>query len=207
VRKAAAKALGNLGDERAIEALAKHLPVYDTLGGADTTREAALTALEKIVGDEVLEWCMTRDQVHAWVSCKCSKCGKVLHKWTHGKCSSCGIIRRHTCQFTDLHTAIKYKDEVDLEEIRNLCRNGLVNVGDEEDFTPLMAASRKDGGLPIVKLLLEFGANINAESTRGTSALSMAALHGKQDIVEYLIAHGARGGFTIRSTSGESRRY
>jgi HEAT repeat protein len=209
MREYAAKELCDLGDERAAKALEKllALPVIKATGesGEPRARMWALRALQKIVGDEVLEWCGTRDQVHSWVSCRCSKCGKILHKWTHGKCSSCGIIRRYACEFTDLHYAIRH--DADLEEIRELCRNGLVNVGDEEGFTPLMKASGSEGSLAIVKLLLEFGADINAKSVKGTSALSMAALHDQQDVVEYLIAHGARGGFTVRSTSGESRRY
>jgi hypothetical protein len=132
-------------------------------------------------------------------------CGQTGHTWRHGKCARCGVIRRHYCEFTDLHMAIT--PSADLSAIRDLCRNGLVNVGDEEGFTPLMKASGSEGSLAIVEVLIEFGANVNAESKKGTSALSMAALHDKQDVVQYLRAHGAKGGFAVRriSSDGESR--
>jgi ankyrin repeat protein len=104
-----------------------------------------------------------------------------------------------------LHLAINPLSN--LNEIRGFCSNGLVNIGDEQNFTPLMKASGSEGSLALVKLLLELGADINAESTRGTSALSMAALHNKQDVVQYLIARGARGGFTLRSTDGTVKYY
>ena len=85
-----------------------------------------------------------------------------------------------------------------LQEIKELCLNELVNVGDEEGFTPLMKASGKEGSLEIVVLLVEMGANINAHSKNRTSALSMAALHGKDDIYNFLIANGAKVDFVIR---------
>jgi ankyrin repeat protein len=94
------------------------------------------------------------------------------------------------------------RPDADLGEIRDLCLNGLVNVGDEVKFTPLMKASGSEGSLAIVRLLVDLGADINAESTRGTTALSMAALHDKQDVADFLIQHGAKGGFTVRSSRG-----
>lgn len=197
VRKAAAETLGNLGDERAIDPLATLLPIY-TLGEGDESRarQAAFSALQKIVGDEVLGWCMSRGTTHALVNCKCSSCGKTFHNWTHGKCLTCGIIHRHYCEFTDLHMAIS--PQADLNTIRELCRNGLVNVGDEQGFTPLMKASGKEGNLEILKLLVECGADINAQSVRGTTALSMAALHNKKDVAEYLTDRGAIVDFVVR---------
>lgn len=138
----------------------------------------------------------TRDEAHDFVCCKCSRCGKEIHKWTHGKCSACGIIRRHYCKFTDLHLAIH--PTANLNDIRDLCLSGLVNVGDEEDWTPLMKASGKDGNLAIVKLLIELGANINARSNRDTTAASMAALHGKQDVLDFLITKGVVIDFIVR---------
>ena len=109
---------------------------------------------------------------------------------------SCGKIHRHYCGFTDLHMAIKYN--ADLQEIRDLCLNGLVNIGDEEGFTPLMKASGNEGSLEIVKLLVSLGADINAPSRRGTTALSMAALHSKHDVTEFLISRGGVVDFVVR---------
>lgn len=106
------------------------------------------------------------------------------------------MIHRHHCGFTDLHLAIS--ENADINGIRLLCSNGLANIGDEEDWTPLMKASGKEGNLAIVKLLVESGADINARSKKGTTALSMAALHNKQEVAEYLTGHGAVVDFTLR---------
>jgi Ankyrin repeats (many copies)/HEAT repeats/PBS lyase HEAT-like repeat len=209
VREEAAKELCELEDVRSVEALEKlMLPVRAVSGesGEPRARTWAQRALQSLIGDKVLEWCKSRTETHAWVGCKCSTCGTIVHRWQHGKCSGCGMIRR-IAGFTDLHRAIC--KNVDLDEIRNLCLNGLVNVGDEEGFTPLMKASGDEGNLEIVRVLVELGADINAESRCGTSPVSMAALHGKQNVVEYLKQHGAKGGFAVRtrSSSGESVKY
>jgi ankyrin repeat protein len=90
------------------------------------------------------------------------------------------------------------KKNADLDEIRNLCLNGLVNIGTDDNFTPLMKASGKDGSLEIVKILVEFGADIEAHSNNDTTALSMAVLHGKKAITEFLISHGGVIDFVVR---------
>jgi hypothetical protein len=228
VRRAqAAKALWFLGDQSATEALAElvMLPVsaeaeMDHIEGR--AKVAALRAIRS-KGD--------RRAVPALLKAVSSPCAKIRdeaiqtlkyfpdvvferpncakgHWFEHGKCGVCGLIRRHHSGFTDLHLAI-HKD-FSHYKIRMLCENGLVNIGDEVGFTPLMKAAGPEGNLTIVKLLVQLGADINAESRRGASALSMAALHDKQDVVQYLKECGAKGGFSIRtrSSSGDSvKRY
>jgi hypothetical protein len=137
-----------------------------------------------------------RNEGHKWNGCKCSQCGREEHNWEDGRCRACGRIMRNDFGWTALHGAI-HKD-ADLKKIRDLCLNKLVNVGDEEGWTPLMKASGNKGNLEIVKLLVEMGANINARSIKGTTALSMAKLHGNEDVAEYLIENGARVDFTLR---------
>ena len=55
----------------------------------------------------------------------------------------------------------------------------------EEGITFLMVAV-VTGNLEIVKLLVEYGADVNAESKYGDSALLTAGLNGFQDIADYL---------------------
>ncbi len=200
VREEAAHALCELGDARAAEALERiYLPVRHLEGGSGEPRARmwAKRALQKMIGDEVLLWCKSRNETHVSdSSCKCSACGTTSHSWKHGKCSHCGLVRRHYCNSTDLHLAIC--SNADLNEIRLLSRNGLVNMGDEEGFTPLMKASGKEGNLAIVKILIEESADVNVKSMRGTTALSMAALHGKNDVEEYLSSRGAVRDFVVR---------
>ncbi len=55
----------------------------------------------------------------------------------------------------------------------------------EEGITFLMVAV-STGKLEIVKLLVELGADVNAESIYGDSALLMAAFQSCQDMIDYL---------------------
>ena len=47
------------------------------------------------------------------------------------------------------------------------------------------------GSLPLVKLLVEHGANVNALSEDGNTALIYAATKGYSDIAKYLVEQGA----------------
>jgi hypothetical protein len=193
IRFTAVEVLGNIGDKRAGDGLVKLLNWKD-----EDTRicNKAFEALKKIFGNEVNNWCLSRSDTHKFINCTCTKCGIISHNWVHGKCSSCGKIKRFAFGQTELHYAIEEKENI--ERIRALCQNGLANIGDDNDFTPLMFACGPNGGLEIVKLLISFGADINTKSKRLTTALSMATLHGKQDIIDYLIDHDAKDNFTIR---------
>jgi ankyrin repeat protein len=57
--------------------------------------------------------------------------------------------------------------------------------------TPLMVACAYWCGVDMVKLLVENGAAVNAESQDGTTALMLAASNEKLDVVNYLLEHGA----------------
>ena len=60
--------------------------------------------------------------------------------------------------------------------------------------TPLMVACAYWCGVDMVKLLVENGAAINAQSQDGTTALMLAAQFEKLDVVNYLLEHGADAG-------------
>ncbi len=48
------------------------------------------------------------------------------------------------------------------------------------------------GHLPVVKLLLDSGANENFSNKKGTTALMRAAQEGRESVVSYLLEHGAQ---------------
>ncbi|KAI0270174.1 ankyrin repeat-containing domain protein [Russula aff. rugulosa BPL654] len=74
-----------------------------------------------------------------------------------------------------------------------------INDGDGNEETPLHWASRghdRDGSA--VRLLLEHGADVNAQSSSGLklTALHLAAEGGKQEVMRVLLEHGANVGLT-----------
>ena len=58
--------------------------------------------------------------------------------------------------------------------------------------TALMVACAYWCGLDMVKLLVQFHADVNAVATDGTTALMLAAQFEKLDVVNYLLQHGAK---------------
>ena len=81
-----------------------------------------------------------------------------------------------------------------LQKTQLLLEHGAeVNAKSDDLRTPLMIASRHPGGAPVVKLLLEHGANPNPNPKPETesSPLLEALTAGDVSIVELLLAHGA----------------
>jgi len=62
--------------------------------------------------------------------------------------------------------------------------------GSKGDCTPLIEAA-SNGFVDIVKLLLQHGANVNAQSSVGHTSLHRACSSGYDDVVELLIQHNA----------------
>jgi ankyrin repeat protein len=82
----------------------------------------------------------------------------------------------------------------DLEKTRVLLAHGAqVNVSSADFRTPLMIAARRPGGAPIVKLLLEHGANTmpNLHADTASSPLLEAATAGDAASFALLMQHGA----------------
>ena len=97
-------------------------------------------------------------------------------------------------------------DEYGTTVLMNVCRYGkdtgmgkfLLQQGAHSDSprspkgrTSLIVACAYYGDIPICSLLLSYGANINAVTLDGTTALMMAAHNAKAGLVEYLIKMGA----------------
>jgi ankyrin repeat protein len=82
----------------------------------------------------------------------------------------------------------------DLDKTRLLLDHGAdVNAKSDDLRTPLMIAARRPGGAPVVKLLLDHGANPNpnAKPESESSPLLEALTSGDSAIAELLIARGA----------------
>ncbi|PHM08954.1 ankyrin repeat domain-containing protein [Nostoc sp. 'Peltigera malacea cyanobiont' DB3992] len=82
-----------------------------------------------------------------------------------------------------------------LEVVKSLLSRGAqVNVTDDEGWTPLLRAFQKSGGDEIIKILINHSANVNVRGCGGESPLHIAVAQGNKNIVEFLLAHGAREG-------------
>ncbi len=82
-----------------------------------------------------------------------------------------------------------------LQVVESLLSSGAqVNLTDEQGFTPLLRALQTPHGDEIVRLLVTHGADVNVRYPYGTrsSALRMAMNQKNKDLVELLLAHGAR---------------
>ncbi len=66
-----------------------------------------------------------------------------------------------------------------------------VKIRDDSGSTPLMLAVRHQDNPAILKLLIELGAEVNARSNSGDSALHLALQRDRRDLGELLIAAGA----------------
>lgn len=95
-----------------------------------------------------------------------------------------------------------------IDESKPLVAEGLVtrrkvdvNARNAERETPLHRAV-ETGMLPLVKLLIEAGANLRARSATGETPLHLAALHAEPALAETLLAAGAEA--TVRNDAGET---
>ena len=93
----------------------------------------------------------------------------------------------------------------DVREVRSLLERG-ANVKARDNFhrTPLIAAAANWSGCDpdLVKLLLDHGADVNAQNRGGWTALAEAVWKGYVDVVALLLSRGASVG--IRAKDGRS---
>lgn len=92
---------------------------------------------------------------------------------------------------TELHHAAKRGD---LELVQKLLSsNGnlpAINEADEDGFTPIMYAA-KIGDVTIMTLLINKGADVNAQNKAGATALMLASKYGHFGTVKTLVNNGA----------------
>ncbi|MGI4791245.1 MAG: ankyrin repeat domain-containing protein [Janthinobacterium lividum] len=93
-----------------------------------------------------------------------------------------------------LHEAVRLGD---VKEVERLLDTGVevdaVMVEHEDGETPLMWAAGSSGHLSVAHLLLERGANVNAQNSGGWTALFNAACSNKPEMVTLLLECGADG--------------
>jgi ankyrin repeat protein len=74
--------------------------------------------------------------------------------------------------------------------VRFLCQHISIESKDRRQRTPLIVSSEA-GNSEVVEVLLNAGAQIDAKSDKGGSALAWAATHGHVEVMKLLIRHGA----------------
>lgn len=95
--------------------------------------------------------------------------------------------RRNDANATALMWAVD-----NLEKARVLIAHGAdANARSSDGRTPIAIAASKAGAAPIVKFLLEHGANPDPAGPTDTAALRQAATAGDADVMQLLIDHGA----------------
>ena len=89
-----------------------------------------------------------------------------------------------------LHVAVKRGD---IEKVQSILSEGAdANSKDHAGWRPIHEAMREgENALRIILLLVDHGADINAQSDSGNTALHDAAAYMSQEIIEYLIKSGA----------------
>ena len=117
-----------------------------------------------------------------------------------------GLLPGHTGERTALHHAVGGRHE---EAVRLLLERGAdPDVRDEgDDATPLHFAAEQNN-LPVIRLLVEAGADTVGEGTwHELDVLGWATVfNGEQrDVVDYLLAHGARWSIGSAVAMGEDR--
>ena len=66
-----------------------------------------------------------------------------------------------------------------------------VNLADHAGWSPLIHAAYFGSGNELLSLLVDKGANLNAQNNRGLTALYLASAAGHEPQVQLLLAHGA----------------
>jgi ankyrin repeat protein len=66
-----------------------------------------------------------------------------------------------------------------------------MNTRDDDAWTPLLAAATSDDHLPTIEYLIEHGADLDAVTRNGVSALMLSIRHGQYVVARFLVSKGA----------------
>lgn len=110
-------------------------------------------------------------------------------------------MRRNKYGESPLHVAVKRGD---IEKVRSLLSDGAnANSKDHAGWRPIHESMRDgENALRIIRLLVDYGADINAQSDSGNTALHDAAAYMSHEIIEYLVKSGADP--TVKNLDGKS---
>lgn len=74
--------------------------------------------------------------------------------------------------------------------VRRLLMEGADPSGTGRNDEPLLHVAVRRGHFETMKLLVEYGADLNSESASGMTAMHWVALNGRVDMAEFLLHHG-----------------
>lgn len=98
------------------------------------------------------------------------------------------------CSTSDNEALFKAIHDKDVKKVEHILENGSVNLDPSwqpNQVNKPLAYAAAYGNLPIVKLILASGADINGQVAYGDVPLIKAAEHGNRDIIVYLLEQGA----------------
>ena len=96
------------------------------------------------------------------------------------------------CYLIDPEEMLKAAERGDAAKVRQFLAadTTLANARGLHNKTPLHIAAEKNH-TEIAKLLIDAGADMNAEASLGMTPLALAAKMGNREVAEVLLAHGA----------------
>lgn len=98
-----------------------------------------------------------------------------------------GRPRKHDPLADEINQAIRHSN---FTHVKSLITEDVVNIRDGEGRTPLFEAVIEDQ-LPIIKLLIEWGADINHQDRSGLTPLHFAVQNKSEDVIAFLLSIGA----------------
>lgn len=126
-------------------------------------------------------------------------CSRTLEQPTATVPLPAGEKQQRTARLFELVRDVIATEAGEKEALHNVAEVAqLINQGVEVDArhpstwqTPLLVAAQ-NGHIEAMKLLIEAGADVNAQDDRGQTALMYAAGFADPDMVKLLLSHGAR---------------
>ena len=129
------------------------------------------------------------------------KCANASHFLTLGDNIFVGSPDGPTRGFSGLHILAHFGLDLTMTDLLSIGQT-MVDPRDEWKLTPLLTVTRP-GRVAVAKVLLDHGADINAEDAFGRSPLSFAAEHGSTNMVDFLLSRKVninhQGGFEQRT--------
>lgn len=98
-----------------------------------------------------------------------------------------GRPRKHDTLADEINQAIRHSN---LSQVKSLITEEVVNICDGEGRTPLFEAITENH-LPIIKLLIDMGADINHQDRNGLTPLHFAVQNKSENVIAFILSMGA----------------